>query len=105
VIVAVTPGLATAGEAPPDGSAWTIDGETYTQNPVGLLDDCDLAMVQLWRLAHPSPGRIGGMAGGVIPVAGHLPDAGGAGDQAAAMMDAFRLMTAAEAEATAARER
>lgn len=55
-------------------------------------------MVQLWRAYRPQPGRIGGMAAGVVPVAGHLPEAGGAGDQAAIMMDAFAIMTDAEAE-------
>lgn len=55
-------------------------------------------MVQLWRAYRPQPGRIGGMSAGVVPVSGHLPDAGGTGDQAAIMMDAFAIMTDAEAE-------
>ncbi|PWC86048.1 hypothetical protein TSH100_13820 [Azospirillum sp. TSH100] len=55
-------------------------------------------MVQLWRAYRPQPGRIGGMAAGVVPVVGHLPDAGGTGDQAAIMMDAFAIMSDAEAE-------
>ncbi|MGF7176996.1 hypothetical protein [Azospirillum doebereinerae] len=55
-------------------------------------------MVQFWRAYRPPPGRVAGMAGGIIPVAGHLPEAGGFGDQAAIMLDAFAIMTAAEAE-------
>lgn len=55
-------------------------------------------MVRLWRAYRPPPGRIDGMAGGLIPVTGHLPESGGAGEQAAAMMDAFEIMSAAEAE-------
>lgn len=55
-------------------------------------------MVQLWRISRPQPGRIGGMAAGIVPVAGHLPEAGGAGDQAAIMLDAFAIMDRAEAE-------
>jgi hypothetical protein len=49
----------------------------------------------LWRQFDPQPGRIDGMAAGRIPVQGHLPEAGGAGDQAAIMMDAFAVMSAA----------
>lgn len=55
-------------------------------------------MLVLWRLYAPPPGRIAGMAGGIIPAAGFLPDAGGAGDQAAIMLEAFGVMSAAEAE-------
>ena len=43
-------------------------------------------MIRLWRLYQ------GGMGGG------HLPDAGGSGQQAAIMLDAFAAMNAAEAE-------
>jgi hypothetical protein len=49
-------------------------------------------MARLWRLACPGMG------------AGHLPDAGGAGEQAAIMMDAFAVMSAAEAELRKANE-
>lgn len=55
-------------------------------------------MVSLWRAFRPRPGQIGGMAAGVVPVAGHLPESGGYGEQAAVMLDAFDAMTAAEAE-------
>ncbi|AWJ86320.1 hypothetical protein TSH58p_22660 (plasmid) [Azospirillum sp. TSH58] len=55
-------------------------------------------MVRFWRSFRPAPGRIGGMAAGVVPVAGHLPEAGGYGDQAAIMLDAFEVMSRAEAE-------
>lgn len=43
-------------------------------------------MIRLWRLCA------GGFGGGVLPCAG------GAGDQPAAMMDAFALMSVAETE-------
>ena len=55
-------------------------------------------MVRLWRAYRPAPGRIGGMAAGVVPVMGHLPEAGGYGEQAAIMLDAFEIMSRAEAE-------
>lgn len=55
-------------------------------------------MVRLWRAYRPQPGVIGGMAAGMLPVVGHLPEAGGTGDQAAAMLDAFAVMTGAENE-------
>ncbi len=55
-------------------------------------------MVRLWRAYRPQPGRIDGMASGVIPVPGHLPESGGYGEQAAVMMEAFAIMSAAEAE-------
>ncbi|MBK3734948.1 hypothetical protein GAY29_17935 [Azospirillum brasilense] len=55
-------------------------------------------MVRLWRAFRPAPGRIGGMAAGVVPVTGHLPEAGGYGEQAAIMLDAFEVMIRAEAK-------
>ncbi|NUB24308.1 hypothetical protein [Azospirillum brasilense] len=70
----------------------------YQRNPRYLLTDAEWDMVRFWRAYRPTPGRIGGMAAGVIPVAGHLPEAGGYGDQAAIMLDAFEIMSAAEAE-------
>lgn len=73
-------------------------GETFDENPRKLLSDGDFEMVRLWRAAHPPAGRIAGMAGGIIPVTGHLPESGGYGEQAAVMLDAFDAMSAAEAE-------
>ncbi|MGQ9367697.1 hypothetical protein [Azospirillum sp. ST 5-10] len=55
-------------------------------------------MLHLWRAYRPAPGRVGGMASGIVPVTGHLPEAGGWGDQAAVMMDAFAIMDAADAD-------
>lgn len=55
-------------------------------------------MVRYWRAYRPHPGRIGGMAAGIIPATGHLPESGGYGDQAAIMLDAFEIMSGAEAE-------
>jgi len=54
-------------------------------------------VVRLWRLAVPPPGRIGGMAAGVWPVVGHLPEAGGTLDQGAWLMTAFDLLSGFEA--------
>ena len=53
-------------------------------------------MVRLWRAFRPAPGRVMGMAVGYLPVAGHLPEAGGVGNQAAVMIEAFDVMTRAE---------
>ncbi|MEA1674101.1 hypothetical protein [Nitrospirillum sp. BR 11163] len=55
-------------------------------------------MLSLWQAARPQPGRITGMAAGLIPVIGHLPERGGAAEQAAVMLDAFDVMDAAAAE-------
>ncbi len=49
-------------------------------------------MLQLWAAARGQPSGMGGHSGGT------LPDAGGAGDQAAVMMDAIACMTSAWAE-------
>jgi len=46
----------------------------------------------------PPPGRIGGMAAGVMPVVGHLPEAGGTLDQGAWLMTAFELLGGFEAK-------
>lgn len=55
-------------------------------------------MVRLWRAYRPPMGRIGGMAAGLLPVTGHLPQTGGYGDQPAIMLDAFDVMSAYESE-------
>lgn len=89
----------------PDGSAWEIDGVLYERNPAGAVPPWAIDMLTLWRAYAPPPGRIAGMAAGVIRSTGHLPEAGGAGEQAAIMLDAFECMTAAEAQIHAARER
>lgn len=55
-------------------------------------------MLTLWRAYRGGgPGLFGGGGGG------HLPDAGGAGDQAAVMLDAFAAMSGAAAEIEAER--
>jgi hypothetical protein len=43
---------------------------------------------------------IGGMAAGIVPVAGHLPEAGGTLDQGAWLVAAFDILSAAEAKLT-----
>ena len=48
--------------------------------------------MRLWRFARPPVGRIVGMAAGVIPVVGHLPEEGGTLDQSAWLMEAFALL-------------
>lgn len=60
-------------------------------------------MIALWRAFAPPMGRIGGMAAGLVPVQGHLPESGGYGEQAAIMLDAFAVMSAAQAELEADR--
>jgi len=62
----------------------------HPTNPRLNLRSCDLTMLKLWRLY-----RGGGGLAGAIP--GHLPEAGGTLDQAAIMLHAFDLMSAAEA--------
>ncbi len=69
-----------------------------TENPRLRLPPEYLEMIEYWRAYAPPPGRIGGMAAGYLPAHGHLPEAGGYGDQAAIMLDAFAVMSAAEAE-------
>jgi hypothetical protein len=39
---------------------------------------------------------IGGMAGGMIPVVGQLPEAGGMLDQSAWLLEAFDILSATE---------
>jgi hypothetical protein len=68
-----------------DGSCWEIAGWRYRRNPVLRLTSEDWAMARLWGQYR------GGGLGGV----GHLPEAGGTGDQAAIMLDAFALMSEA----------
>lgn len=75
------------GRHAPDGSAWEIFGERYEENPRLLLSDGDLTMVRLWSMARGS---------GFAP--GTLPDPGGTLDQAAIMLDAFSIMSAAADE-------
>jgi len=69
-------------ENPALRDVWELFGEGYRVNPRYLVADDDLEMVRLWRLFQQ----------------GHLPDEGGVMDQAAAMIDAFGIMTAAETE-------
>ncbi len=84
---------------PPDnGPGWDILGEFYEVNPRSLIAEGDLDMVRMWAAFAPEPGRIGGMSAGVIPVTGHLPEAGGYGDQAAITLDGFAVMSSAWSE-------
>lgn len=64
-------------------------GERHPTNPRLGLDDNAFEMVRLWRLYQ------GGMVSGWAP--GWLPDPGGVLDQAAVLLDAFAVMSAAEA--------
>jgi len=97
VAVAVRPGDFRGGEAAPDGSAWELFGERHERNPRLGVPDWAWAMVQIWRQCRPMPALIRGMAAGAIPVVGPLPGSGGAGDQAAVMLDALDLMDEAAA--------
>lgn len=60
----------------------------YDRSPIRLLEDVFpswRAMLMMFNQWH------GGAS------VGHLPEAGGAGDQAAIMMDAFHIMASAKA--------
>jgi len=85
--VARRPQAFAGGARAPDGSAWEVLGERHARNPRLALDGNDLAMLRLWSMARGT-----GLGGGV------LPDAGGAHDQAAIMLEAFAIMSAADAE-------
>ncbi len=70
---------------PNDG--WEFGGQRYSINPRYLLTPHDRALYELWQCW-----RGGGFGGG------HLPDAGGVLDQLALTLDAFGVMSAAEAQ-------
>lgn len=80
------------GAVAADGSGWDVLGTYYPTNPRLLLDDDAQAMLTIWCACRAS---------GFGP--GHLPAAGGAGDQSALMMDCLNLMNAAEAKLRKAR--
>ncbi len=69
-------------EAPAPHDVWELFRKGYCVNPRHLVTDDALEMISLWRLFQQ----------------GHLPDQGGVMDQAAMMIDAFGIMTAAEGE-------
>jgi hypothetical protein len=69
-------------EAPAPHDVWELFGAGYRVNPRYLVTDDGLEMVSLWRLFQQ----------------GHLPNQGGVMDQAAAMIDAFGIMSSAESE-------
>jgi hypothetical protein len=73
-------GIEYTPEAPAPQEVWELFGAGYRVNPRYLVTDDALAMISTWRLFQQ----------------GHLPDAGGVMDQAAAMIDAFGIMTSAE---------
>ncbi len=81
--VDVLPGHFAFGRAAPDGSAWELFGEVYPENPRFALGEGDFEMLRLWRLYQAGTA---------------LPERGGVMDQAAAMLDAFAIMSAAEAQ-------
>ena len=69
-------------EAPATHEVWELFDEGYGVNPRYLVTEDALEMISLWRLFQQ----------------GHLPDRGGVMDQAAAMIDAFGIMSSAEGE-------
>ena len=75
-------GIEYTAEAPASHEVWELFDEGYCVNPRYLVTDDALEMISLWRLFQQD----------------HLPDQGGVLDQAAAMVDAFGVMTAAEGE-------
>lgn len=70
-----------------DGSAWDVDGEVYPINPRLLVQPGTWETVRLWDCARGGAG---------------LPEAGGAGEQAAVMLDAFEVLEEAEQAVRAA---
>jgi hypothetical protein len=46
----------------------------------------------------PPPGRIVGMAAGILPIVGHLPEPGGMLDQGAWLMEAFVILNNVESK-------
>jgi hypothetical protein len=86
VAIAIKPREFAGGIAAADGSNWELFGEKYAENPKFKLTENDMEMVKLWRL----------FTGGMAP--GFLPESGGLMDQAAIMIDAFGIMSAAESD-------
>lgn len=78
--VASSPADFEGGAEAPDGSAWELFGERFETNPKHLLGEGDFEMLRFWRLYQ----------------VGHLPEDGGVMRQAAVMLEAFDVMTAAE---------
>ena len=71
-----------------EGDAWTfpeIGIPRLTVHPMHLVDDDVMQLIELWRAWQ------GGLGG-----AGLLPDQGGVNDQAAWIMAAFNILSAAE---------
>ena len=73
-------GVEYTADAPAPHDIWELFGAGYRVNPRYLVTDDALEMVSIWRLFQQ----------------GHLADRGGVMDQAAAMIDAFGVMTTAE---------
>ena len=69
-------------DAPAPHDVWELFGAGYGVNPRHLVTDDALEMIPLWRLFQQ----------------GHLADQAGVMDQAAAMIDAFGIMSSAESE-------
>jgi len=67
-------------DAPATHDVWELFDAGYRVNPIYLVTDDALEMVSIWRLFQQ----------------GHLADRGGVVDQAAAMIDAFGIMSSAE---------
>ena len=67
----------------PDHQGWLINNVVYHDNPRDLVGDAEFETIRLWRLFQ----------GGMAP--GFLPDGGGTLDQAAIMLDAFAILSAA----------
>jgi len=68
------------------GPGWRIGEDLYPTNPKLILTEADWAMVSIWGMWRAAEG------------VAHLPDAGGAGDEATTMIDAMTVMDAAAAE-------
>jgi hypothetical protein len=66
---------------PEGGGDWLVGGEPWSENPRITIAEPWHAFVRLWAACR---GGMGGIA--------HWPDAGGVGDQAAWVVDAFAAL-------------
>ena len=92
--VARDPGAYDGGLKPADGSDWLVAGDVWPDNPRLVIPAPWHDFVRLWAACQ---GGMGGVA--------HWPDAGGVADQAAWVVDAFAMLTTADAQLESAGKR
>jgi hypothetical protein len=85
--LARNPDACRGGDRPEDGSRWWLAGREWEENPRKLINPAWSDFVRLWFACRGTEGVIAAW-----------PDAGGVGQQAAWTVDAFGVLSAAEAE-------